>query len=71
MIASIFENLSLGATSFLTFFKTMLTNVLQLFYTSGEGGGITDIGILMIVGLGTSMALLGISWVTKLFKLRG
>lgn len=71
MVQEIFQQITTGATSFLTFFKTMLNNVIELFYTTGEGGGLTDIGILMLVGLGTSFALMGIGWVTRLFKLRG
>lgn len=74
MLSQIFETLSQGASSFITFFKTLLENVITIFYTAGaEGaaGTLTDVGILTIVGVSVSFVLFGLRWITKLIKLRG
>lgn len=74
MLTQIFETLTSGANSFITFFKSLLESVITIFYTAGESGAagtLTDVGILTIVGVSVSFVLFGLRWITKLIKLRG
>lgn len=74
MIQSIFETLSNGASSFITFFKSLLENLIQIFYTTGAdgaSGALTDIGILAVVAVSISFVMFGFRMVSRLIKLRG
>lgn len=74
MIQSIFETLSNGSSSFITFFKSLLENLIQIFYTTGadgSAGALTDIGILAVVAVSISFVMFGFRMVSRLIKLRG
>lgn len=75
MLSAIFSTLTTAGQSFITFLTALLNNVVSIFYTAPSGsettGSLTDIGILVIVGVATSFVFFCIRWLTKLVKLRG
>lgn len=75
MLSSIFSNLTTAGTSFVTFLTAILNNVVSIFYTAPSGsettGSLTDIGILVIVGVATSFVFFAIRMLTRLIKLKG
>lgn len=74
MLSVIFTNLTTAGQTFITFLTSLLNNVVSIFYTAGAdgaAGSLTDIGILVIVGVASSFVFFAIRWITRLIKLRG
>lgn len=70
MLSVIFENLTSAGSTFITFLTTLLNNVVGIFYDS-TNTALTDIGVLVIVGVAASFVFFAIRWITRLIKLRG
>jgi len=74
MLNAIFTGLTNGATSFVAFLKSLFQMIVEIFYTAGEAGAagsLTDIGVLLVVGVAIGFVYFGIRWITRLIKFRG
>ena len=73
MVSAIFSQLTSGAQSFVAFLTSLFQNVIDIFYTAGDGttaGSLTDIGILFVTAVAVGFVYFGIRWITKLMKFR-
>lgn len=73
MVEAIFTQLTSAGGQVVDFFIALLTNIFSIFYTiptEGVTGGLTDIGILTLVGVAFSFVFFGIRWITRLIKFR-
>lgn len=74
MIGAIFDQLTSGAQSFVTFLTGLFNNVVAIFYTAPTGtetqGSLTDLGILLITAISVGFVYMGIRWITKLIKFK-
>lgn len=68
IITSIFEAISSVVEGFLGVLTSLFSGIIDLFWTSGEGGGLTILGILLIIGVATPLVFWGINWIVSLFK---
>ena len=68
IITAIFEAVGSVVTGFLDVLSNLFSGVVDLFYTTGEGGGLTILGIVLIIGVATPLVFWGINWIVKLFK---
>lgn len=68
IITSIFEAIGSVVTGFLDVLSNLFNGVLELFYNTGESGGLTTLGIILIVGVATPLVFWGINWIVSFFR---
>lgn len=64
MIAEIFETIGDAITAFASSLSSAVTSVASMFYTSGEGGGLTFLGTLLLIAVGVGV----VYWVFRLIR---
>lgn len=64
MIAEIFETIGDAISAFASSLSSAVTSVTGLFYTSGENGGLTFLGTLLLIAVGVGV----VYWVFRLIK---
>ena len=71
MIADIFNTLKTIADAFIGFLKDLFENVVDLFYTPGEGnaaGSLTVLGTLLLIGLATGLVMWAFYFIRSLIR---
>lgn len=71
MVTEIFTTLSSIVTSVISMMGDLFQGVADIFYTSGESGGLTVIGVLALIGVGTGLFWLGFQFILRFIKMRG
>lgn len=71
IVSDIFTTLGSIITQIVTLIGSLFEGVTDLFYISGEGGGLTFVGVLSLVALGFSLFWLGFNFIRGLIKTRG
>ena len=64
MIADIFTEIGAAISGFTTALASAITSVSSMFYTTGENGGITTLGSLLLIAVGVAV----VYWVFRLFQ---
>lgn len=64
MIAEIFETIGDAITAFASSLSSAVTSVASMFYTSGENGGLTFLGTLLLIAVGVGV----VYWVFRLIR---
>lgn len=64
MIAEIFQTIGDAISAFASSLSSAVTSVTALFYTSGENGGLTFLGTLLLIAVGVGV----VYWVFRLIK---
>lgn len=64
MIADIFSEIGAAVSGFTTALASAITSVTSMFYTTGENGGLTVLGSLLLIGVGVAI----VYWVFRLFR---
>lgn len=64
MIAEIFETIGDAISAFASSLSSAVTSVTALFYTSGDNGGLTFLGTLLLIAVGVGV----VYWVFRLIK---
>lgn len=59
MISAIFQTIGDAVTSFATALSNAVSSVTSMFYTTGEGGGITFLGTLVLIAVGVGLVYWG------------
>lgn len=59
MVADIFETIGQAVTSFATALGSAVSSVTSMFYTTGEGGGLTFLGTLILIVVGVGLVYWG------------
>lgn len=73
MVTALFNQLTSGAQSFISFLTDLFSNVIAIFYTPGaEGaqGTLTDMGVLFVTAIAVGFVYFAIRWISRLIKLR-
>lgn len=71
MVTQIFSTIGEVITEFAKVLGNGFTNLLEIFYKSGEGGGLTPVGILSLIGLGVGIVYWAFRLVRSLIHMRG
>lgn len=64
MIADIFSEIGAAVSGFTTALASAISSVTSMFYTTGENGGLTVLGSLLLIGVGVAI----VYWVFRLFR---
>lgn len=64
MIADIFTEIGNAISGFTTALASAINSVTSMFYTTGENGGLTVLGSLLLIGVGVAV----VYWVFRLFR---
>lgn len=71
MIAGIFQGLTTGASSFITFLTSLFNNVIGIFWNSeGTTPALTDVGLLFVTAIAVGFVYFGIRYISRLIKFR-
>lgn len=73
MLNSIFTELSTIVSGVVDMFSSLFTNVVKLIYVAPDStnnitGGLTDVGKLILIGLGFTLFYFVLSWIRGLIK---
>lgn len=73
MLNSIFSEIGNVVTQIVTLFSSLFEKVIQLIYvapdtTNNVTGGLTDVGKLMLIGLGFTLFYFVLSWIRGLIR---
>jgi hypothetical protein len=71
MISAWLSGLGAGVEGFTAFLKSVLTQVITIFYTAGSGsdpGALTEFGAIAACALGIGFIFMALRWLTKLLK---
>ena len=71
LITDIFATIGTAITEFAKVLGNGFTSLLEIFYKSGEGGGLTPVGILSLIGLGVGIVYWAFRLVRSLIHMRG
>lgn len=69
-IQEIFEAMGSILTQFVAFIVDVFEGVISIFYTSGEQGGITEMGYILFLGVVVGLFWFVLSWLRRLITLR-
>ena len=64
MIADIFNTITQAISGFASALASGVTSVASMFYTSGENGGLTFLGTLLLIAVGVGV----VYWVFRLIR---
>lgn len=64
MISDIFQAVSDAVTAFASALASSITSVTSMFYTTGENGGLTVLGTLILIVVGVGL----VYWAFRLIK---
>lgn len=70
MISAIFGAISSTITQMVDAIGSVLTNVVSLIYTTGDNGGLTDFGTLVLMASGVGLVYWGFKVIRGLVKVR-
>ena len=71
MTATVISAITSVFTAVFTWIKTAITSVIEVFYTSGESGGLTFLGVLALIALAISIFFLLMGLIQNFLHLRG
>lgn len=55
MVSAIFSEIGNAISAFATALSSAVTSVTDMFYTTGEGGGLTVLGTLILIAVGVGL----------------
>lgn len=64
MVAEIFQTIGEVVTAFTTALSNSVSGIVAMFYTSGEGGGLTVLGVLSLIAVGCGL----VYWAFRLIR---
>lgn len=64
MVSAIFTEVSNAVTAFTGALSNAVSGVTSMFYTTGEGGGLTVLGSLLLIAVGVGL----VYWAFRLIK---
>lgn len=68
IIQDIFASVSQAITSFSSALASSVTSITSMFYTSGENGGLTFLGVLLTVAMGVGLCYWAFRTIYRLIK---
>lgn len=71
VISDIFSAVGQAITSFSTALASGVNSVTSIFYTTGEGGGLTFLGVLLTVAMGIGLVYWAFRMIRSLIRNRG
>ena len=71
IISDIFTAVGQAITSFTTNLSSAVNGITSMFYTSGENGGLTFLGLLLCIALGVGLVYWAFRLIKGLIKHRG
>lgn len=71
VIGDIFSAVGNAVTSFSTALASGVTSVTSIFYTTGENGGLTFLGVLLCVAMGIGLVYWAFRLIRGLIRQRG
>lgn len=69
VVTALFQSLTTGGTGFVAFLKSLLTEIVSIFYDKTDSV-MTDFGQVFLIAVAASLVFWGIGWLSRLFKLR-
>lgn len=70
-ITTMFETLQDIVTAVGSLIGSVFESVVDLIYDSSEGGGLTVIGVLLLIGVAVGLFFFVFRWVRSLIRIRG
>lgn len=70
-ITTIFEALQDIVAAVSSLIGNVFESVVGLIYKSGEGGGLTIVGVLLLIGVAVGLFFFVFRWVRSLIRIRG
>lgn len=70
-ITTMFETLQQIVTAVGSLIGSVFESVVDLIYTSGENGGLTVVGVLLLIGVAVGLFFFVFRWVRGLIRIRG
>lgn len=71
IISDIFSAVGQAITGFSTALASSVTSVTSMFYTTGENGGLTFLGVLLCVAMGVGLVYWAFRVIRSLIRNRG
>lgn len=71
IISDIFTAVGQAITAFTTNLSSAVSGITSMFYTSGENGGLTFLGLLLCIALGVGLVYWAFRLIKSLIKHRG
>lgn len=68
IVESIFDIFGAVITNGVALIGDLLTSVLAFFWTTGETGGPTTLGVILLISVATPLILWGVNWVIRFVK---
>lgn len=70
-ITTMFETLQQIVTAVGSLIGNVFESVVNLIYDSSEGGGLTVVGVLLLIGVAVGLFFFVFRWVRSLIRIRG
>lgn len=70
MLEKLFTTLSDIVTNFATLLKSIFESAVGLIYQSGDNGGFTDFGVILLIGIGTGLLIWGLKFLASYIKIK-
>lgn len=71
IVTEIFSTLTEIITQVVNLIGGLFEGAVNIFYTSGESGGLTVLGVLALIGVGMGLFWLGFNFILRFIKMRG
>lgn len=71
IITDIFSAVGQALTAFTTNLSNAVSGVTSMFYTTGEGGGLTFLGLLLCIAMGVGLVYWAFRLIKSLIKYKG
>lgn len=71
MTATVISAITAVFTAVFTWIKTAILSVIEVFYTTGDQGGLTFLGVLSLIALSLSIFFLIMGLIQNFLHLRG
>ena len=70
-VTTMFETLQQIVTAVGSLIGNVFESVVNLIYDSSEGGGLTVVGVLLLIGVAVGLFFFVFRWVRSLIRIRG